>query len=610
MSTSVEVEPTPARWGNLKVLWSFVRPHRRVLLFGILLGLLTTGAGLVTPMATKWLLDGLAAQASIAPAVWLLVGMLVIGSVVGLVQWILLGTLAERIVFDARGSMVRRLFGARVTELSGRSSGELVTRVTSDTVLLREAAASSLVQLVNGTVSLVGALVLMAVLDWVLLVVTVVALLTMGAVIGVMMPKIAAAQEQAQAAVGRLGGVLEGAMRALRTVKASRAEGRETERILEEAAESRRQSVRSVRIEAVAWTAAGSGIQLAILLILAVGAWRVSTGALAVSALVAFLLYQFQLMEPVMSLTTTFTELQSGIAASARIREIQALEMEETDGAPTDAGSTPTTPQAQQAATVLALHEVVVRYRPDVDPALKGVSVEIPRIGHTAIVGPSGAGKTTMFSLLLKFLQPDGGELRLDGRPFDTVATDEIRRRIVYVEQDTPLVPGTLRENLVYAYPDADEDAIWAALESVRLADRVRSMPDGLATSVADTTISGGERQRIALARALVSQPEILLLDEATAQLDGLTEAAVHEVIAHLAARGAVVTIAHRLSTVVDAGRIIVMEAGRVRAQGTHHELLAVDELYRELVAALRISTAADPESEAAPAPTREVVVG
>ncbi|PRX98976.1 ABC transporter ATP-binding protein [Allonocardiopsis opalescens] len=595
----------PARGANIRLLWAFVRPHRAVLGLGVLLGLVATGADLATPLVAKWVLDAMAADAPVAPAIAVLAGLLVVGAGIGLVQWIMLGRLGERVILDVRTSMVARLFRLRVDQLAGRSSGEFVTRVTSDTVLMRETVASSIVQLVNGTVGLVGALTLMALLDWVLLAATLGTLVVIGTVVALLMPSLARAQEAAQAALGRLGGALEGGMRAIRTVKAARAEHRESERVITEAREAARQSVRAVRVEAIAWTATGGGISLAIMLILGIGAYRVGAGVLAVSALVAFLLYAFQLMGPAMELSTVITQFQSGIAAAARVAEVQRLEVEHDEpaagppatahsGAPEEGG--PAAPEAP----VLAFHEVEAGYRPDAPPALAGVSIQVPRIGHTAIVGPSGAGKTTMFSLILRFLHPRAGEITLEGRPLETWSLDALRGRIAYVEQDTPLLPGTLAENLRYSRPDAPDDALWAALRAVRLAERARSLPQGLDTPLSADVVSGGERQRIAIARALVAEPAILLLDEATAQLDGLTEAAVQRAIRELAERGAVVTIAHRLSTVVDADQIIVLEAGRCRATGTHAELLATDALYQELVTALRIA-AVPPERVPAP---------
>ncbi len=580
---------TPEMPGRAKfaLLWSYARPHRRMLFLGVLLGLLGTGAELATPMVTKSVLDGLAVSASLQGPVTLLAVLLVAGTVIGLIQTIMLGTLAERIILATRTGMVRHMLGVNLAELAPRSSGELVARVTSDTVLIREATTSSIVNGVNGVVGLVGGLVLMSVLDVPLLLTTLAVIVVVGVAAVLLMPGLAKAQQEAQAEVGSMGGRLEGVLRAVRTVKASRAEDREAERIGDFARRSSEKGIRAARIDAVAQTVTGGGINLAILLVLGLGAWRVSTGALEVSALVAFLLYAFQLMGPVMLLTMSLTAVQSGLAAAARIAEIDsmALETDEVTGRPVEALG------PGEPADALVLDDVRFRYAPDVDPALDGVSLRIPRRGHTAIVGPSGAGKTTVFSLLLKFLQPQSGHIYLDGRPFSQWTLDDLRGRIAYVEQDTPLLPGTLRENLTYAAPDADETAIWRALEVVRMAERARSLPDGLHTDITASTLSGGERQRIALARALVADPELLLLDEVTAQLDGLTEAAVAEGIRRQAQRGAVVTIAHRLSTVIDADTIVVMEAGRVRAVGTHEALLHTDGLYRELVSALRIAT-------------------
>lgn len=568
---------------NLRVLWQFVRPHRRTLSLGLTLGLIGTGAALATPMVAKGVLDGLGSDASLIQPVLILVALLVVGSLVLYLQWIVLGVLAERVVLDARKSIVRKYFGATVGSLGTRPIGELVTRVTSDTVLLREATSNALVAIVNSVVGLVGALILMAVLDLVLLGAIASAIIAIAVLFARLMPPIAVAQRQSQEAVGRLGGILDGTLRAIRTVKSSRAETRESERVISEARISAQHSVRAVKISALAWTFAGGGVQLAIIGILGLGGYRVSTGALAVSSLIAFLLYAFQVMGPVSTLATNITALQAGMAAAARIRQIDDLVTEKGETGPARSAKT------EASAPALEFRSVTARYAPGREPAVRGMDLEVPARGHTAIVGPSGAGKTSVFSLILRFLTPESGEIRLGGTPYDELTIDEVRARLSYVEQETPVLPGSIRENLLFSHPEASEADIWAALESVHLDSAIRALDEGLDTDLIGSTVSGGQRQRIALARAIVRRPEILLLDEATAQVDGRTEAAIHEVIRSIAADSAVVTIAHRLSTVLDADTILVMEDGVVRARGTHSELMNTDSLYRELVAALRI---------------------
>ncbi|MGK5556057.1 ABC transporter ATP-binding protein [Actinomadura kijaniata] len=569
---------------RLRVLWSFTRPHRGTLAAGLAMSLASSALGLATPMVTKWVLDSLSARSSLLGPIAAMLVLLAVGLVITYRQWVLLGTLGERVVLEARESLVRRMLRATVPALARRSTGELVTRVTSDTLLLREAAATSLVGLVNGLVMLVGTLVLMGVLDLPLLGVTVAATAVVVALFALLMPGIAKAQVRAQDTIGRLGGVLEGALRAIRTVKVSGAEDRQAEKIIEDARASAAHGVRALRREAVAWVVAWSGLQLAIIMILGLGAWRVGEGELAVSGLIAFLLYAFGLMEPITELSQSMTTLQNGIAAAERIREIEDLEVEPAPGPAAAARPRP------DGGPVLEIRNVTAAYGPGLPPAVRDVTLTVPRRGHLAIVGPSGAGKTTLLSLILRFLEPQEGELRLDGTPYRDLTHAEIRSRLAYVEQDTPIVPGTLGENVRYAAPDATDAEVAEVLRAIRLADRVDALDEGLDTPLTSTSVSGGERQRVALARALLRTPEVLLLDEATAQLDGLTEDAIHRCVRERAADGAVVTIAHRLSTVIDADTIVLMEAGRVRAQGTHGELLERDSLYRELVEALRIA--------------------
>lgn len=576
----------PGSPSRFAVLWSFARPHRRVLLFALALGLVASSLELATPLVTKWVLDTLAAGGSITGPVAALFGLLVIGSLIGWWQWVLLGTLAEGIVRGARRHLIARFLAAKVLPLLRRPPGELVTRVTSDSVLLREAASSSLVGLVNGSVVLIGTLILMAVLDLVLFTVTLAVVVVVAVLFGALMPGIATAQEGAQAALADLGGRTEGTLRAIKTVKAAGAEERLRVRLFADVERARNHGVRAVRREVLAWTVAWTGIQAAIIVILALGAARVAAGEIAVSTLVAFLLYAFGLLGPITELSQNMTALQAGIAAAARIREVDAIAREPVgDEQPADLGAG------------LSLACVRARYAADARPALDGVTIDVPERGHVALVGPSGAGKTSVISTVLGFLEPEAGEVRRGGVSYADLSPRQVRARLAYVEQETPVVPGTIRDNLLFINPDASDRDVARVLAELGLDSLVADLPDGLDSPLTDTTVSGGQRQRIAIARALLAEPQILLMDEATAQVDGVTEAAIHEAIGRQARQGAVLTIAHRLSTVVDADRIVVMDGGRVVAQGTHQELLEQSALYREFVAALRLEPPVSPVS-------------
>lgn len=572
------------RFARLRVLWSFAAPHRTRLAIGLALGLLASSAGLASPMITKLVLDSLGARTSPLLPVVALVGLLMFSAVIAYAESILLAVVGERIVLDARKSLVHRFLRATVPTISSHRPGELVTRVTSDTVLLHEAS-TSINGLINGTVMLTGTFVLMAVLDIPLLATTLVTVAVVAALFAALMPGIATYQQQAQHHLGRAGGVLEGAVRAIRTVKASRAEERQADRIIHEANTSTRYAIRAARRESLAWTIASAGANLAIVVVLAVGAWRVSEGAMALSSLIAFLLYAFGLIDPVTELSHNVTTLQAGIAAAGRIRQAEAMPIESD---PATASASAQTNRSAGDAPVLELRSVTAGY-PRASHIVRDIDLVVGRCGHTAIVGPSGAGKTTMFSLIMRFLEPAHGELLLNGRPYQAYTHAELRARMAFVEQDTPIVPGTIRDNLLYSFPDASEAELHAALQEVRLTEEMAALEHGLDTDLNSSAVSTGQRQRIALARALLRPSDVLLLDEATAHLDGLTETAIAACIRQRARKQAVITVAHRLATVIDADNILVMERGRIRACGTHRDLIAGDEMYRSLVNAMHI---------------------
>lgn len=572
------------RWANIRTLWFFVRPYRARLALAFVFGLGTTASALAMPLVTKQILDSVGASGNLVEPIALLLGLLVLAAGFGFTQAVLLGNLAEDIVFSVRTLLVGRFFRGRIADLQLRPTGEVVTRVTSDTVLLREATSSALVNLVNQLIALLGALVLMAVLNLPLFLVSMGCIVLVAVFAGRLMPRIGAAQRLAQESIGRLGGILEGGARAVRTMKAARAETTEEARVLDEARESMRHGKRASRTEALAWTIASTGIQFAILVILSIGAWGIGAGWLEVSTLVAFLLYAFQLVEPVGSITMYVAELQAGAAAAARIRETDDITVEDT----TTGGAA----AAERAGPVALSFENVAFTYPGAERAtVDGLSFSLPWRGRVALVGPSGAGKTSVFSLMLGFYRPEAGTIRWNGCDYATLSLATIREKIAYVEQETPLLAGTIRYNVGYRFPDATDDELWAALRAVELDELVESLPSGLDEHVSTTSLSGGQRQRIGIARAIVRRPDLLLLDEATAQLDGRTEAAIHDVIERIANDSLVVTIAHRLSTVMDAEHILVMDDGRIVAAGTHTELLTSSPLYASFIAALRIDT-------------------
>ena len=325
-------------------------------------------------------------------------------------------------------------------------------------------------------------------------------------------------------------------------------------------------------------TSTGLAVQVAFLAVLGVGGARVADGSLAVGDLIAFLLYLFYVSEPIAGIASGATQLQAGIAAVRRLDGIEKLAVER-DGLATAA--------IDADGPLVRFDEVGFRYRDDGPPVLDTVSFTVSRRGLTALVGPSGAGKTTLFALLERFYEPVEGRIVFAGRDLAAWPRAELRAAIAYVEQEAPVLAGTLRANLLYAAPDASEEELYAVVATTRLGELLARLPEGLDTEVGarGTTLSGGERQRVAIARALVRRPRLLLLDEAASQLDAVNEQALRAAVAAAASTRAVVAIAHRLSTVVAADRIIVLDGGRVRAQGTHGELVEDDALYRELAA-------------------------
>jgi ABC-type multidrug transport system fused ATPase/permease subunit len=574
--------PRRRRTPPWRLLLGYVSPHRRGLMAGWLLGAFAGAAALAQPMVAKLVIESLGRRGSLAGPVALLTALTVGAALLSAASAFLVGRAAESVVLTARQGVTSHLLRLKVGALDRLKPGDLLSRATSDTTLLRTVTTYGLVHSVNGIVVIIASIVMMALLDPVLLLVTLAVLIVNAAAVLGVVPRIRKATQRSQSAVGRMGSVLERSLGAFRTVKASGAENREAATIAKAARRAWRRGV-----EVAAWTAvleasAGLAVQVSFLAVLGIGGVRVANGTLPISSLIAFLLYLFLLTDPITGLATGLGQLQAGLAAVVRLREVQDLPHEPA----ADDGRDSQPPRRRSDGASVSFREVWFRYRhPDVGPWVhRNLSFELPRGGLTAIVGPSGAGKSTIFALLERYYEPEAGSIAVDGRDIRDWPLPELRAAIGYVEQDAPVLAGTLRDNLCLATPGATDSELRAVLALTRLDELLNRLPQGLDTLIGHrgSTLSGGERQRIAIARALLRRPRIMLLDEATSQLDAVNESALRALVDAVAASTTVLVVAHRLSTVLSADGIVVLDDGHVRAIGTHETLLGTDELYRQ----------------------------
>jgi len=505
-----------------------------------------------------------------------LLAVVVLAALLGGVERYLLQRTAEGVVLSARSGLAGHLLRLPVAEHDRRRTGDLLSRVGADTTLLRAVVTSGLLEVASGAVVVVGAAVAMVLLDPLLFAVTLAAVAAgLGLVLAVS-GRVRELSAQAQARVGDMTAAVERALSAVRTIRASSAEGRETVAVVASASAAYDAGVRTARLQALLAPAGTLAVQGSFLLVLGLGGARVARGTITVADLVAFVLYLFLLVVPLSQALQAWTTLQTGLGALQRIEQVRRLPVEDP-GPLTAVPLDPTVP-------LLELRDVEFSYA-DGPPVLRGVSLRVVRGTRTAIVGPSGAGKSTILALVERFYDATGGSVLLGGVDVRELPRTQLRGILGYVEQEAPVLAGSLRDNLLLAAPGAAVQELEQVVDAVNLRELVDRAPAGLDSEVGDggVLLSGGERQRLAIARSLLAAPDLLLLDEPTSNLDARNEAALRGAVDAVATGRTLVVVAHRLSTVVDADQIVVLERGEVVAVGRHDQLVESSPLYREL---------------------------
>ncbi|WP_051819233.1 ABC transporter ATP-binding protein [Streptomyces sp. NRRL S-920] len=563
--------------------------HRPSILVATVLTLVGSVLGLAQPLVAKQIVDAGDRGRPFWPLLILLAVLFISEAATGAMGRFVLERMGERVVRQLRHGLVARLLRLEMREYDHHRTGDLISRVTTDTTLLREVVSQALVDLVTGALVAAGAIALMMWIDPLLLVLVALTVATAAAVVASLLKGIRAASEHMQSSVGAIAADLERALGALPMVRVHRAEDREARRVGERIDSAHDAGVRAAKLASVMSPAVELAVQGSFLLVLVIGGLRVAGHANSLGDLVAFLLYASYLVLPLSSVFRAVGLIQRGMGAYQRIEQALDLPVE-----PAHPGSPAVRARTCEAPThapsheepALALRDLTFGYTPG-RPVLRGVTFPVPHRSQTALVGRSGAGKSTVFALVARFYEPDSGVLLFDGRPATELTRAECRERIAVVDQNTHVVHGTLRDNITYAVPDASDAEVRRVIELAQLDDVVRRLPGGLAGLLGDrgNTLSGGERQRVALARALLARPGLLLLDEPTSHLDAINETALTTVMKDVARECALLVIAHRLSTVQHADQIVVLDGGRATARGGHEELLSHSPLYRELAA-------------------------
>lgn len=577
--------------GTLRRLLGYVRPHLPQLVVVLVLAALSTVFAIATPRvlgdATTVLFEGFMAKRAGIPGaaidfgrvreiLVLLAGLYLLSAACAFGQQYVMAGVAQRIVYRLRQDVDAKLMRLPLRYYDSRPHGETLSRVTNDIDNISNTLQQSLAQALMAVVTVIGIIVMMVRISWVLALLTMVTLPLSGVITAVVARRSQGYFRQQQQALGRLNGHVEEMYTAHAVVKAFGQERRSVAEFEAVNDELYGAGWRAQFVSGLMMPLMGLVNNIGYVLISVVGAIYVTRQVLQIGDVQAFLQYARQFGQPIVQVASIANIIQSTIASAERVFEL----LDEEEEVPEDAAPV----VLQQPKGEVALERVSFRYKPDV-PLIEDLNL-VGKPGQViAIVGPTGAGKTTLVNLLMRFYELDGGRITIDGVDIRRMRRGDLRRLFGMVMQDTWLFHGTIRDNIAYGREGATEEEIVAAAKAAYADHFIRTLPDGYDTIIDEeaSNLSQGQKQLLTIARALLADPAILILDEATSSVDTRTELQIQRALHDLMKGRTSFVIAHRLSTIRDADWVLVMNNGRIVEQGTHDQLLAAGGFYATL---------------------------
>lgn len=549
---------------------------KKLVFTAMTLSILGSLSGLLVPLFTGKLVDTFNAESLDLRMVWLFIGVFLVNAVLSGIGTYLLSKIGEKTIYSIREKLWKHLINLKMSFFDKNESGQLMSRITDDTNVINLFISEKAPSVLPSLLTLIGSIVMLFILDWQM---TLMTFLILPIFIGIMVPlgrKMGKISRDTQTEISRFSGILGRVLTEMKLVKVTTSEEKELEKTKGTLLGIYDLGLKEAKIRAIISPLSGVIMTLTVAVILGFGGIRVSSGAITAGTLVAMIFYVVQLSAPILNFSMFLTDYKKAVGASERIYEIYQEEAEKRG----DDYNQPITNHQD-----ITFENVSFGY--EAHSVIKDLSLSIRSGEVTAFVGPSGSGKSTLFSLIERLYPIDHGQILYGNQPIDDISLKYWRQKIGYVMQSNAMMSGTIRDNLTYGvYSEVEEETLVHYTKMARCYDFIMAFPQGFDTEIGErgTKLSGGQRQRIDIARSFIKNPDILLLDEATANLDSESEFYIQQALNELMKDRTTIVIAHRLATIKKANQIVFLDKGQITGVGTHQELLASHEKYRHFV--------------------------